>query len=501
MEGDMDRTLTIAAALRAVGIVRVSQRGDRPDERFRSPDDQRARIDQVCAKEGWRLLLITPAEINVSGDWPLERRPGLLAAVEMIEAGRADVLVASETDRLWRNPSVRSHVLERVERVGGVVWSGDDGRITDATASEEFTGTVRTAADRMARRVNAEKSRRAVAAAAADGVPPMSLPPGLEREVVGHDRRGKPILGHVVKTKDAMAIKTAVEMKANGATIAAVRSFLADNGIVRSYHGTQSLIASPLLCGRFVFGKDRRPEDQLTGTLPPIVDEATWRRAQTKQPRGRRPSSARLLARAGVLRCATCGSRMVVGTQKQNGRNYPFYRCASVRQDCPRRVAISAALVEEVVVESTRAALEGTVSERTAQDNIRDARDALQRAQANLDAGIRTLADFADEAATVDRLRELKLTRDAALERVDRLGVPDDFDVLLLAADWDQLSTKDKQSCIRATFDRVLVRPAERGTSPRDRLEMVPHDMLARLTGRTPPLPGMIDPIADADGL
>jgi hypothetical protein len=31
----------------------------------------------------------------------------------------------------------------------------------------------------------------------------MSLPPGLAREVVGYDRRGKPILGQVVKTKDA----------------------------------------------------------------------------------------------------------------------------------------------------------------------------------------------------------------------------------------------------------------------------------------------------------
>jgi DNA invertase Pin-like site-specific DNA recombinase len=153
MEGDMDRRLTIAASRRAMGIVRVSQRGDRSDERFRSPDDQRARIEQVCVNE------------DTCGDQRVRRlaarpRPGLLAAVEMAEAGRADVLVASETDRLWRNPSVRSNVLERVESVGGVAWSGDGGRVTDATASEEFSGTVRTAADRMARRVNAEKSRR-----------------------------------------------------------------------------------------------------------------------------------------------------------------------------------------------------------------------------------------------------------------------------------------------------------------------------------------------------
>ena len=72
---------------------------------------------------------------------------------------------------------------------------------------------------------------------------------------------------------------------------------------------------------------------------PAIVDTETWQRVSV--PRGRRAKSDRLLARLNVLRCGTCGARMVVGST--NNRGYALYRCPPTG-DCPRRVTISADL-------------------------------------------------------------------------------------------------------------------------------------------------------------
>ena len=82
---------------------------------------------------------------------------------------------------------------------------------------------------------------------------------------------------------------------------------------------------------------------------PAIVDVVTFQAVQKMRvSRGRRAQSERLLARLGVLRCGTCGSRMSVGSTGKKGKKYYMYRCPPVG-DCPQRVTISAPDVEEAV--------------------------------------------------------------------------------------------------------------------------------------------------------
>lgn len=248
---------------------------------------------------------------------------------------------------------------------------------------------------------------------------------------------------------------------------------------------------SRLLVGEIVFGANRKPEDVWRGKCPTVVDRPTWERAQkVSVPRGRRAKSDRLLAGLGVLRCATCEARMVVGTQNRpgGGGRYTFYRCPPTG-DCPRRVTIAAEVAERVASEAARRYLSGTAGVRQTGDNIREAQAAANRAQDALDAGLRTLADFSDEPVAVERLRELRDGRDRAHERVEALGQPDEATIFLLDRDWSELSREDQRRCIRATIDRVLVRPAERGTPPEDRLEVVHHEGVDMLTGATPRIP------------
>ena len=101
---------------------------------------------------------------------------------------------------------------------------------------DEFSGTVRTAADRFTRQQNAEKSRRAVERAVKRGVIPFpNVPPPLR---LTDDRRAEPI------PEQIPIVNEALRMRADGATVAEVRTYLAANGIRRSYHGVIAMLAS-----------------------------------------------------------------------------------------------------------------------------------------------------------------------------------------------------------------------------------------------------------------
>jgi DNA invertase Pin-like site-specific DNA recombinase len=89
-----------------VVVVRVSDKGDREDEHFHSPEVQIAAARRWARDRGERLVASSFPEIDVSGKLPLSKRPGLLAAIEMIEAGRADQLVVAYFDRLVRSLKV-----------------------------------------------------------------------------------------------------------------------------------------------------------------------------------------------------------------------------------------------------------------------------------------------------------------------------------------------------------------------------------------------------------
>src|SRR4051794_1610208 len=92
---------------RAIGIVRVSQLGDRDRETFSSPKDQCDRMRELAAANCWDLTIPEPHEINVSGDALLEDRPQLSRAVVAVQTGAADVICAAHTERLWWNHEVR----------------------------------------------------------------------------------------------------------------------------------------------------------------------------------------------------------------------------------------------------------------------------------------------------------------------------------------------------------------------------------------------------------
>ena len=163
--------------MRAVGYIRVST-----DEQANGPKAQRDAIEAWCARNGAELVVVCE-DIGVSGAAALDRRPGLMSALD--ELGRGDALVMAKRDRLARDVLVSATVERLVERAGARVVSADgtgDGdspeavlmrRMVDAFAEYEralIRGRTRAALAAKRKRGERAGALRIGERAAADGV-------------------------------------------------------------------------------------------------------------------------------------------------------------------------------------------------------------------------------------------------------------------------------------------------------------------------------------------
>ena len=427
---------------KAVGIVRVSRT---KGEGIVSPTEQRERIGAACEREGLELLTVLE-EPNVSGGAALEKRPGLGPAVAMVEAGEADTIVVAYFDRLVRSLAVQAEIVSRVEAAGGRILAVDTGQVTNGSAGQWLSGNVLGLVAEYQRRTTAERTQDAKRRAIARGVPTFDrIPPGLRQRddrTLELDPIEKPI------------VQEAFSRRAGGAAIKEIQTFLRDNGIERGFTGVQKMFSNRIYLGELHFGDLENLESH-----EPLIDRATFARVQKLvMPRGRKPKSERLLARLGVLRCGTCGARMVVGQARANGSDYPMYRCPP-NGDCPRRVTISAQVVEQAVIEAVQELLADVHGSASLDDGIAEAERELSRSEKELDATVRAFSGLEDVESAHKRLLELRDARDAAERRLDELQAATVPSVTVRAGDWSLLTLDERRALVRAVIERVTIAP------------------------------------------
>jgi DNA invertase Pin-like site-specific DNA recombinase len=113
----MARKLSPTQTTAVVGYVRVST-----DDQTLSVEAQRARLTAWCVERHLSMVAVYE-DIGVSGGAPLDKRPGLMAAIETLSPGMA--LVAVKRDRLARD-TMNAAMIERLaERVGAKVLTCD----------------------------------------------------------------------------------------------------------------------------------------------------------------------------------------------------------------------------------------------------------------------------------------------------------------------------------------------------------------------------------------
>jgi hypothetical protein len=239
-----------------------------------------------------------------------------------------------------------------------------------------------------------------------------------------------------------------------------IQAWLADNGIERALSGVAWMLRSRMYLGEIHFGELHN----LNAHEAIVKDRRLFERVQQRTvSRGRQTKSERLLARLGVLRCGTCGSRMVINSDSGS------YRCGDTSANrCRQRAAVKADRVEAMVLDAVRAyaAAADPSRRRSRGQQIREADEAIERANADLDDTIRQLGELGllGRPASQETLEKLTTALDDAHAARARLGDPrgskiigpDDIDRLRepakrLAA-WRRLITD--------TVESVTVAPA-----------------------------------------
>lgn len=451
----------------AVGVIRVSERGKRDDEHFKSPDEQKLKIQDALRPMKIELAG-TRSEIDVKGRWPLKRRKGLSWAIEQIEAGYARVLVVAYFDRLCRSIAIKSEVVTRVEAAGGRVLALDFGIVTEGTAVQWFSSTMVAAV--------AEYLSRSVGERLA-GTQKMSIDAGVPIGTVGPGyRKDEATRRIVLHPAEAAVMKEAFRLRADGASWRAVRKYMADNGIVRTVGSVRKLLHSRTYLGELFFGRLSKP-----GNHEAIIDQATFDRVAGKKGKaygvpGRK--SQLLLSSTRLLRCGTCGKALSAGSQVQAGKRWPVYRC-NPNLVCSRRVAIDARIADKAVADyvcqklADESATEGPGMELIA------AQAAAEEAQAAYARAMRNLADSKDEPEAQAILAEKRAARDAANDyasqlerRVRSIG---NAITLNAAADWNTWQLAERRDFITAVLERVEVAPGSRHFRGAGRLHFIEH--------------------------
>jgi recombinase-like zinc beta ribbon protein/recombinase len=264
----------------------------------------------------------------------------------------------------------------------------------------------------------------------------------------------------VVEPAAAKVVVKAFKRRDRGASLVEIQALLAENGVERALSGVAWMLRSRMYLGEIHFG-----ELHNTHAHEPIIkDRRLFERVQRRAvSRGRQAKSERLLARLGVLRCGTCGSRMVINSDSGS------YRCGDTSANrCRRRAAVKADRVEEMVLDAVRVYWATANAHRgdSRRQQIREADEAIVRANADLDNTIRQLGELGllGRPASQETLEKLTTALDHAHTVRARLGErgksdligPDEIDKLRepakrLAA-WRRL--------ISDTIESVTVAPA-----------------------------------------
>ena len=128
---------------------------------------QHAAITAEAARRGWQLVRVFE-DAGASGK-SLSGRPGLMAALEAVEAGEAAALVVSKLDRLSRSVSDFAGLVASAQRRGWALVALDLG-LDMTTPAGGLVANVMASVAEWERRVIGERTAAALAARRAQGV-------------------------------------------------------------------------------------------------------------------------------------------------------------------------------------------------------------------------------------------------------------------------------------------------------------------------------------------
>lgn len=198
--------MRVMRVMRVITYIRVSTDGQVASGA--GLDAQVAAVSREIEHRGWTLTAEHRDE-GLSG--ATMRRPGLMAALDALDAGQADVLMVSKLDRLSRSIIDGAQIMERARRGGWAVVALDLG-VDTTTPSGEMVASVILSMSQYERRLISDRTRAALAAKAAAGVRigrPRSLPDDVRARIVRERTADRMSLAEIARRLTAEGVPTA----------------------------------------------------------------------------------------------------------------------------------------------------------------------------------------------------------------------------------------------------------------------------------------------------
>jgi site-specific DNA recombinase len=426
-------------------------------------DRQRFRCRALAQSRGYEII-----DEYVDNDTSASKARGQKTAwAKMLadaEAGRFDVVIAVDLDRLLRTINDLMTLTETGARVLTV-----DGEIDLTTADGEFRATMLAGIARFEARRKGERQKRATAQAAS-----------LGRRTGGRRPFGYEQDGVTLRPIEAEAIRSGYNDFLTGMPLAAIARKWNAQGLVtgqKRYSAAHKGEPSPwqaysvrmvLSNPRYAGKRAHLGEVVADAEWPAIVEDSTWQAvsAALRNPsRLSAPKRGKYLL-SGLAVCGVCGATAHAGGNARKG--VPGYRCSGSNGHFSRKSDPVDSYVQAVMV--------GRLSRPDAKALLTLEKgpdvEALQLEAVGLRERLDALAlDYADGAITSSQLRvaterlTLRLTAiEASLAdagRVDVLGP-------LIGADnandvWEFMETSAKRSVINI-LAKIILHPVGRGT-------------------------------------
>ena len=198
-----------------VGYLRVSS-----EEQSLSPEAQRAALERWCKTNGATLAAVFE-DRGVSGGAELDKRPGLLAALDALTEHKAGVLLVAKRDRLARDVMVAAMVERLAMKSGARVLAADGTGNGDGAEAQLLRGMVDLFAQYERALIRA-RTRAALAVKKSRGERTGQVPLGYK--VAGDGKMLEP------EPEEQRVIARMKELRAEGLTIAEIAARLNAEG-------------------------------------------------------------------------------------------------------------------------------------------------------------------------------------------------------------------------------------------------------------------------------
>ena len=276
---------------------------------------------ELVRREGWQLADEPFIDNNVSASKARGKGTAWAAMLAGLAAGRADVVVGVDLDRLVRGIRDLGTLVDLKAKVVTV-----DGEIDLTTADGELRATMLAALAAFEVRRKSERQVRANSFRVTQGKP---VPGGRRRFGFEKDHL-------TVVESEAVWIRRAYEQVVEGASLRSIAAAMNLAGVPCVTKGSwnaprlRKILINPAYRGMVIHHHRAWPSDQ----VPTIVDpELADRVAAIMADPSRRttPGPERRALLSGLALCGTCGSPLTSAGTKSHGAAVTTYSCLAVK--------------------------------------------------------------------------------------------------------------------------------------------------------------------------